>query len=342
MDFKAIWDENYLSKYFLKETFEIIIDQYNEKGRFFHNLNHLENILNLIKKEKENKELLEMAAFFHDVIYNPKSKNNEEDSCDFLLESLKYGIKVAIESNSNNVKSNELETVLNIIKSTKYPFDKNKNKLETIFSNMDCDILKNTSIEKLMKYEEEIFKEFSIFPILIYTIERVKFLRKAGEFFENESLNQLANYVYSKKYNIGIYPGSFNPFHIGHLNVLEKAQNIFDKVIVALGNNPNKDKINEYSLPRYIEKNYEVIYYDDLLPDLIKRQESENVKITLIRGLRNGNDFEHEKNQLRFINEYHKVNTIHIMCDPEYDHISSSSIRQLDKVFNADVEKYLV
>ncbi len=69
---------------------------------------------------------------------------------------------------------------------------------------------------------------------------------------------------------LGIYAGSFNPIHRGHLNILQKARRVFDKVIVARGINPEKG-IAENTWPKFIEDNYMCQSYEGLLTDYIEK-----------------------------------------------------------------------
>ena len=87
---------------------------------------------------------------------------------------------------------------------------------------------------------------------------------------------------------IGVYAGSFNPFHKGHYNILCKAEKIFDKVIIARGINPEKNNVL-VPLPKILDDR-PVLSYNGLLTDFMTSLEEENV--TLIRGLRNSVDLQ--------------------------------------------------
>jgi pantetheine-phosphate adenylyltransferase len=148
---------------------------------------------------------------------------------------------------------------------------------------------------------------------------------------------------------IAIYPGSFNPMHIGHINILEKAERIFGRgnVLIAVGVNPDK-----LSTPKSDEDlhlleqriNRKIITYNKFLHELIEDYEKEGYKVVIIRGLRNGVDLDYEVNQYRFVDDFKKdVNVIYLTCDREYEHISSSAIRKIEQFGDSDMTKqYLV
>jgi pantetheine-phosphate adenylyltransferase len=138
---------------------------------------------------------------------------------------------------------------------------------------------------------------------------------------------------------IGVYAGSFNPFHKGHYNILQKAEKIFDKVIIARGYNPEKN--NEIVSMPPILTDRTVMHYNGLLTDFIKGLPFDNV--TLIRGLRNSVDLQYELNQYRYFQDLMpQIQVVSIFCDKEFEHISSSGIRALSTFGSDNVEKYLL
>lgn len=142
-----------------------------------------------------------------------------------------------------------------------------------------------------------------------------------------------------------LFPGSFDPFTKGHYDIVMRGLNFFDKVIVSIGHNSQKnnryfevnwmvDKINEAFKG---EKNVSVIVYDQLTADLAKKY---NAKF-LLRGLRNTTDFEYENSisQLnRYLNE--ELETVFLITSPELAPISSSIIREVHR-YGSDVSEFL-
>ena len=106
---------------------------------------------------------------------------------------------------------------------------------------------------------------------------------------------------------IGFYAGSFDPFTNGHLAIVKKSAQCFEKVIIGIGyNTEKKERINKSEMKKAIEqvikdeelKNVEVVLYEGLTVDKAKECKCD----ILIRGLRNGTDYEYEEN-ISAINE---------------------------------------
>jgi len=149
---------------------------------------------------------------------------------------------------------------------------------------------------------------------------------------------------------IFIYPGSFNPFTIGHKNIVDKMSTMFgrENILIAFGLNPSKtisdiDDININISKLSSKLNVAVEVYTNFLHELIQEKESEGLKVILVRGLRNGDDLDYEENQLKYIKDFKDdLNVIFIRCDEKYDHISSSSVRQLEAFRKGSGDSYLV
>jgi pantetheine-phosphate adenylyltransferase len=289
-----------------------IVNRYSEPQRFYHTLDHIIDVLN----ELRNSDLLKhdelfLAALFHDIIYNPQSNTNEEDSAAFFLN----------EAKSSQLTTEQKEHIKQLILDTKH--HKPTVKFSEEFIKADLAIL-NSSFDKLIKYEKQIFKEFQFVDYKDYKIKRIEVLK---HFNANGNLSNLIDYVNSVEPAIAVFAGSFNPFHKGHFNVLKKAEKLFDKVIVAFGKNPDKS-IRNWPIPQTIG-NRQHTEYHGLLTDHI---DSFGYDVTVVRGLRNSTDFQYEQNQYRYIQELKPdIKIINIFCDKEFEHISSSGIRTLEK-----------
>ena len=137
----------------------------------------------------------------------------------------------------------------------------------------------------------------------------------------------------------GVFPGSFDPWHAGHQDVLDKALNVFDNVIIAQGVNPDKKISERERLPPVLKVTYpgrvRFAAYTTTLVDFIKSMPEATA---IIRGLRNGKDLENERSQ-QFWNEdlakeigYNLPPTVYFITDRSLIHISSSAIRVADKL----------
>lgn len=173
----------------------------------------------------------------------------------------------------------------------------------------------------LLDNEMMIFREHQSIPFPKYKEARRNFLKS---FIEGSAALSILEHF---KPCIAVFAGSFDPFHKGHYNVLQKAENIFDKVIVAFGQNPEKSE-HGYNVPKTLQSR-QIEQYDGLLTDFIL---SLGHEVVVIRGLRNSTDFQYEQNQYRYIQELMPdIRIVNIFCDKEFEHISSSGIRTLEK-----------
>jgi pantetheine-phosphate adenylyltransferase len=149
----------------------------------------------------------------------------------------------------------------------------------------------------------------------------------------------------NNKPTMGIYAGSFNPFTIGHLDIVKQSAVIFDTLLVAQGINPSKAKVEKFPLPAKFLANFDNIKtttYDTLLIELVK-QYADDYNVTLVRGLRNGADLEYEQNLIAFLKEmYPPLKSVAFYCDPRFRHISSSALRDIKNFSETEYRKYVV
>lgn len=140
-----------------------------------------------------------------------------------------------------------------------------------------------------------------------------------------------------------LYVGSFDPFTIGHKSIVDRCLQLFDKVIIGIGNNPYKGRV--YDLHKTLlnisdiynkESKVEVYLYDGLTIDLAKKY---NVDC-LVRGIRNTTDFEYEKSLAEINKDISGIETLFLMTEPELSHVSSSMVRELVR-HGKDVSKYI-
>lgn len=140
-----------------------------------------------------------------------------------------------------------------------------------------------------------------------------------------------------------IFPGTFDPFTIGHLDILKKSMKIFDEVIIAIGK--NHDKKTMYSVDKrkeFIElvtskyQNTKVMTYDGLTVDFCKKTKSNFI----VRGIRNVGDFEFEKAIARTNRVLSEIETVFLLTSAKTSYISSSIVRDIIKN-NGDCSKLI-
>jgi len=132
---------------------------------------------------------------------------------------------------------------------------------------------------------------------------------------------------------IAVYPGSFDPITNGHLNIIERATNIFDKIIVGVANNPKKSTLfsaqERIDMIKEVTKNLEKVKiqsFSGLLIDFIKS----NKASIIIRGMRAISDFEHES-QLALMNKRlaPEIETIFMVTCSKYSYLDSSIVKEI-------------
>ncbi|MBR5323756.1 MAG: pantetheine-phosphate adenylyltransferase [Muribaculaceae bacterium] len=140
-----------------------------------------------------------------------------------------------------------------------------------------------------------------------------------------------------------LFPGSFDPFTIGHKWVVDKALAIADRVVIAIGVNENKKRTFAIEEVEVAIKNVyaenpqvEVVTYSGLTVDIAKEVGAD----AIVRGVRSTIDFEYEKNIADINRELSGVETILLFTHPTLSHISSSMVRELNH-FGHDVSKYI-
>lgn len=131
---------------------------------------------------------------------------------------------------------------------------------------------------------------------------------------------------------IALFPGSFDPYTIGHYSIVERALPLFGKIVIAVGVNRNKQSLmSEEKRVEAIRSLYEsndkveVISYDGLTVDAAKKYGAR----FLLRGVRQVADFEYERNLAEVNRNISGLETILLYTLPEYAHISSSIVREL-------------
>ena len=143
---------------------------------------------------------------------------------------------------------------------------------------------------------------------------------------------------------IAVFPGSFDPFTIGHESVVLRAIDLFDKIIIGIGSNISK--LTFFSADQRLEMirelfagnpKVEVMYYNDLTTDFCKRVGAKY----MLRGLRTSSDFEYEK-VIAQVNQVMlpEVESLFMLTLPEHAAINSSVVREIMR-YGGDVSKFV-
>lgn len=144
--------------------------------------------------------------------------------------------------------------------------------------------------------------------------------------------------------NIAIYPGTFDPITFGHIDLIERAAHMFDRVIVAIAANAKKQPLFDLAERTVLAKevlnhhnNIEVLGFENLLTDFAQEQGA-NI---ILRGLRAVSDFDYEF-QLAGMNRRlaPHIESMFLMPAENYTYLSSSFVREIASL-NGDVEQFV-
>ncbi|MCR4852629.1 MAG: pantetheine-phosphate adenylyltransferase [Prevotella sp.] len=141
----------------------------------------------------------------------------------------------------------------------------------------------------------------------------------------------------------GIFTGSFDPFTIGHDNIVRRALPLFDRLIIGVGINEHKQYMQD---ARQRQARIQELYrnephitvktYDDLTIDFARREKADYI----IKGVRSVKDFEYEREVADGIYQLTGIDTLLLYADPKLAFLSSSMVRELIH-FGKDVRQFL-
>ncbi len=150
--------------------------------------------------------------------------------------------------------------------------------------------------------------------------------------------------MYSEREKIGIYPGSFDPVTLGHLDIIERSSKMFDRLIVAvLCNKSKKALFSAQERVKMIQSvtthlpNVEVRSFEGLSVDFAR---SVGARV-LVRGLRAVTDFEYELQMAQTNHAMcHEMDTIFLTTDLKYAYLSSSIVKEVAS-FDGDIHQFV-
>ncbi len=142
---------------------------------------------------------------------------------------------------------------------------------------------------------------------------------------------------------IAIFPGSFDPFTIGHASIVQRGLPLFDEIVIGVGMNTSKralltpnERVRAIREIYADEPRVRVVGYNDLTVDLARREKAGFI----LRGLRSVKDFEYERDIANMNQRLTGVETVLLFTEPHYSSISSSVVRELIS-FGKDVTDFL-
>jgi pantetheine-phosphate adenylyltransferase len=143
---------------------------------------------------------------------------------------------------------------------------------------------------------------------------------------------------------IALFPGSFDPITIGHTDIIKRALPLFDKVVIAIGDNSKKEYL--FSLEKRLgwiqsifknDKKVEAKSYDGLTVDFCKEVGAHYI----VRGVRSSSDFEFEKKIAQLNRSLDTdIDTIFLISSPDMSHISSTIVREIYN-YNGDISQFV-
>ncbi len=144
--------------------------------------------------------------------------------------------------------------------------------------------------------------------------------------------------------NIAVFPGSFDPFTIGHESIVKRAIPVFDKIVIAIGKNTTKqsfftleNRLKMISDVFINESKVSVETYTGLTVDFCNNINSKYI----LRGLRNSTDFEYERSIALMNNLMHtEIETVFLLTQSEHTPVSSTIVREILK-FDGDVSRFI-
>lgn len=142
---------------------------------------------------------------------------------------------------------------------------------------------------------------------------------------------------------IAVFPGSFDPFTVGHASIVERGLPLFDEIVIGVGVNERKRSFySPEERVRAIEELYagdsriRVVSYKDLTIDFARRVRARFI----LRGLRSVKDFEYERDIANMNQRLSGIETVLLFTEPHFSSISSSVVREL-MAFGKDVTDFL-
>lgn len=141
-----------------------------------------------------------------------------------------------------------------------------------------------------------------------------------------------------------ICAGSFDPVTYGHIDIFQRAAGMFDELLIGVFNNIRKkpfltveERVQALEPAVAHIPNVKIVSFDGLLADYMIKNDIQYI----VRGLRSITDYEYEQGSAQIIKASHsKLDTVFLLCQPEFSYISSSVVREL-VAFDGDISRWV-
>ena len=310
--------------------------RWSERQRHWHGPGHVLTLLPRAAEAAEgaDRDALLLAVAYHDVVYNPRAADNEAASA------------VLLSGHAADPAAPVIRRAMELIHDSRWtqmpatPLGRVLFELDTRQLADDCPTAERFA------YERAIFREYQWAPWREYRVKRAEFLRGWAQRFPHQrrGAEECIELLAASQPRVAVYPGSFHPFHLGHWSTVQRAEQTFDKVIVALGVNRQKVTTADSLRTRQeaLQKQlpfHETVAFDGLLSGFLDGLETE---ATVVRGVRDGTDLEAELRYARFLEELRPgTAVVWISCQPQFQHLSSSAIRELASIEPGAESRYV-
>lgn len=322
--------------------FAELMSHYGEPGRYHHTAIHIKSCLDqleMVKQLAKDPDAVELAAWTHDVIYDPKAADNE-------VKSAELARRIFTQAQFSPTLVTKIEHLVMGTKDHQSSDDID----EQIMSDIDLLIL-GSHPREYGQYKGNVRLEFIDVPLYQFRLGRAAFLHTQKDRLEKGQLFQVPYFRYKyeesttnnltqeikelESMRVAVYAGSFDPPTNGHLYVINQASNLFDNLVVAIGQNPGKkegrfpvaDRLVMLKEITATRPNIDVTSYPvQYLIDFAKSVDAGYI----VRGLRNEEDFTSES----ALDEFNfgvdpKVATVFLRTPDKLSRISSSFVMGL-------------
>lgn len=300
----------------------------SENWRHYHSFSH--HIEPMIKKvmsdttlSDTDRTILKLAAIYHDVVYDPLAKDNEELSNQYFINDYS-----PYDDDYVCRKVSEIILATKTHKSTD-PLVRKFLKLD--LSNYEGDFSNVIKNQMLIRKEYQVYElnEFKAGSTAVLT----SFL--TSDLLTDKAKDNLRNLIEFLKTwipKIYLFAGSFNPMHVGHMDIIKKAEQLADEVIIVFAKNFSKNR-GEVVIPECL-KYHRCIKFEGPINDLII---SHDYPITMVRGLRNTSDFQAEMNYQTWLKKINpNLNIVNLFASPELIHVSSTAVLDMIETYGID------